>query len=265
MSTERKILNEIVYEFISTESADLIKSVSEPIISTKWIWQKVADAIMFSQLISKHYYDQKHKSIQFSKKSWTLLRLHQKYNISFTKKLGKKLFQQFVEFFKILQRIENLVYRLEIPNHWRIHFVFIIVQLKSVFDSNLDFYSRQRTKPSSVHVKKNIDAIKSYVIEKIIKIRTSVRDKEYLIRWKKYGPENDAWRNLSKMNNVLNLVKKYEKRHSNHFPSASLKDQFIIRKKSRLKKNPWVVMMRTSSIFLPKADCYEDKILFSIS
>ena len=235
VSTRKKIFNEIVYEFIFTESADLMKSISESVISVEWIRQKITDAIAFSQLISKHYYDQKHKSIQFSKKSWALFRLHQKYSIFFIKKLEKFFFEQFVKFFKILQRIKNFVYRLEISNHWRIHFVFIIVQLKSVSDSNLDFYNRQRIKFFSVHVKKDIDAVKNYVIEKIIKIRISIRDKEYFIRWKKYGSENDAWKNLSKMNNALNLVRKYEKQHSNHL-SANSKNQFT-KKRNRSKKN----------------------------
>ena len=213
-------------------------SVTKTNIFTSWIRQKISDAIAFSQLIFKHYYDQKHKFVHFSKKNWTLLRLHQNYSIPFTKKLEKKLFQQFVESFKIFQRVENLVYKLEIPTHWRIHSVFIIAQLKLVFDPKSDFYGRQRTQPSSVHVEENIDTIKSYVVEKIIRIRITIRSKKYFIKWKGYGSEKNAWKNLFEMNNALNLIRKYEKRHPNDVfsdQSSSPKNQFI-RKRGRLRK-----------------------------
>ena len=67
--------NEIVYEFISTKLANFLKSksrltsVTKTNIFTNWICQKISDAITFSQLIFKHYYNQKHKLVYFSKRS----------------------------------------------------------------------------------------------------------------------------------------------------------------------------------------------------
>lgn len=138
-----RISNEIVYEFIFIESADLLRidffrfnffeneifnfKMSSNLISAAWIWQKVADVIIFFNLVFKHHYDQKHKTIRLFVENWILLRFHWNYSISSTTNLKKKLFQQFVKFFKIFQQIKNFVYKLEISVHWRIHSVFIII------------------------------------------------------------------------------------------------------------------------------------------
>ena len=36
------------------------------------------------------------------------------------------------------------------------------------------------------------------------------REIEYLVKWKDYDSKYDVWRNLSKLNDVMNLIQKYE-------------------------------------------------------
>ena len=36
------------------------------------------------------------------------------------------------------------------------------------------------------------------------------RDIEYLVKWKNYEHKHDAWRNFSKLDHAMNLIKKYE-------------------------------------------------------
>lgn len=155
---------------------------------------------------------------------------HHDYSISFTKNIDKKLFQQYVDLFKVVQKVENLVYKLTIFDHWQIHFVFIIVQFESVpnFDSNS--YEQKKGRLFSIIVNEDIDAVKNYIVKKIIRTRQIVRDKICLIRWKKYGPENDVWRNLLEMNNVFDLVREFENKNV-------ISDTVSLRIKKRSKKN----------------------------
>ena len=225
ISSTGRTPNESVYGFTPAGPADLSRSnisgngvsdleASSNLVPVAWIRQEVADAIAFSNIVSKHYYDQKHKAVRLLVGSWALLRLHRGYSIPSTADLGKKLSQQFVGPFKVLQRVGNLAYKLEIPSHWRIHPVFTIAQLEPVPDPKSDPYGRQRSQPPSVHVDGDTDAVKSYVVEKIIRSRQSARGKEYLIRWEGYGPEDDAWRSLPEMGNALDLVREFEGRTS---------------------------------------------------
>lgn len=213
ISSTGRTPNESVYGFTPTSPADLTKldyvsGADQP--SPHAIRQEIADAIAFSQVISKYHYDLKHKPVQLSEGSYVLLRLHRGYSIPSTEELGKKLSQQFVGPFKVLKKIGTLAYQLDIPAHWRIHPVFTIAQLEPVPNPDSDPYDRQRSRPPPVHVEGDTDTIKSYVLERIIRSRQSARGKEYLVRWKGYGPEEDAWRSLPEMGNALDLVKEYE-------------------------------------------------------
>ena len=54
--------------------------------------------------------------------------------------------------------------------------------------------------------------MKSYVLKKIINRRETAKcDIEYLIKWKEYEPKLNIWRNLSEMNDAINLMRVYEK------------------------------------------------------
>ena len=44
----------------------------------------------------------------------TFLRLYKNYNISINLKIIKKLSQQYIDFFKVLKRVDKLIYRLKI-------------------------------------------------------------------------------------------------------------------------------------------------------
>lgn len=111
-----KTSNEISYDFISNRSLDLASSFIEQdqhFIARK----KTRDVLVFVNINYKRHYDRKHQSLFLKFGEYALLKLHKKYFISFTLDMIKKLTQQFVRSFKILVKVERLIYRLEIPTH----------------------------------------------------------------------------------------------------------------------------------------------------
>ena len=178
--TTKKILNEIAYDFTSLQTIDLLKSFAVSINDTATssvleietiikahLRSNMIDAIVFAQMQFKFYYDRKHQSIYLDVDDWVLLRLYRDYNISSVK--SKKLNQQYVESFQITKKIERLVYRLDIFEHWRIHSIFTIAQLKSSSSSWSNSFNRSRsTHSNSVFVEEDIKQIKSFELEKII-------------------------------------------------------------------------------------------------
>ena len=146
----------------------------------------------------------------FDVKNWILFRFHRNYNIFFAK--FKKLSQQYVDFFRIVEKINRLFYCLKISEYWMIHFIFIVVQLKSISSPSINFYHRHRIILSNfIYVENNIAQIKNYELKKIINSREIVKKTEYLIKWKECKSEQNMWRNLSKMRNVMNMIKKYHR------------------------------------------------------
>ena len=174
---------------------------------------KVANFIVFAQMSVKYHYDRSHQSFYMKSKNYVYIQLHKKYDISTIAILKFKYNQQYAKSFRILKKVDRLVYRLKLSTHWRIHFVFFVAQLKLCLDSIVDFFNRSRSNHSNfVFVEKNIEKIKFYEIEKLLnKRQTKRRESKYLMRWRDYDLENDDWRNLSKLDDVMNLIRKYEK------------------------------------------------------
>ncbi len=131
----------------------------------------------------KNFYDKRHQFLDIKFDDHVLLRLHKEYDIPTTKILEKKLFDQYAELFKILERIKNLTYRLNLSQHWKIHSVISITQIESISNSSFDSFHWSRSKKSeSVHMKKDTDKIKFFEINKLINKRFMTRRIEYLVR-----------------------------------------------------------------------------------
>ena len=114
-------------------------------------------------------YDKKHQIIHFQVGQWVLLQLYKKYNISFTVILNHKLFQQYADFFKIVKRVKNLIYRLKFSKHWRIHSIFIITQFEFNFGFRKNSFHRSKSDLFAfIHVENDTERIKNNEIENFL-------------------------------------------------------------------------------------------------
>ena len=161
----------------------------------------------------KHYYNQKYQSFYMKFNDYALIRLYKKYDISLIIVLKSKYNQQYVDSFKIFEKIEYFVYKLKFSTHWRIHLVLFVVQLESILDSTTNFFARSRSNQSNfVFVKKKIDQMKLFEIERLInKRQTTWRESKYFVRWREYALQYDKWKNFLELNDAFDLIREYEK------------------------------------------------------
>ena len=90
--------------------------------------------------------------------------------------------------------------------------------MKSIFFEK-KFYQRRRSNYSDVvEIENNIEKFRFYEIEKLMIKRfrkyRNTQMTQYLIRWINYDLEYDKWKNISTLNNNLNLIENYEIVHS---------------------------------------------------
>jgi hypothetical protein len=210
-----KISNELLYEITSNLSLNI--SFTNKALNHDYLRKKAQDAINWAQMQNKAHYDRRHTSLFLKIDEWVLLRLHHEYFVSSSKNMTKKIFAQYIESFKIIQRIERLIYRLNVSSDWKIHSVFFVAQLESASDSAKDFFNRSR----STHSSSVTDTQNEYEIERILNKRTVKRDHdyfiEYLIRWLNYESEWDRWYNVKNLANAKDLIVDYEKKLFNNF------------------------------------------------
>ena len=248
-----KFLNEIVYDFTSIQILNLsfLQFLTDDLSLKKRrliIRHEIVDVIVFEQMNAKFHYDRKHQSLYMKSNDYVLIQFHKKYNIFSI--ISKKIDQQYVDSFLIIEKIDNLIYRLILSNNWRINFVFNVIQLKICSTSDDDFYHKSKSNHSnSVYVEKNTFIVKFFEIERFINKRKIVkRESEYLMRWKNYDSEHDVWRNFSKLNNVMNLIWKYENVMSKAVIFFDQRIDFVVVNKSLSKKQNVVVVISSKSM-----------------
>ena len=182
-STTGKTSNKVIYNFTSNTALDLLYTIKK--LDFLRIRNSAKDVIDFANINVKYHYDRHYQPMFLKVGDYAFLRLHKGYNIPANLGVIKKLTQQYVDSFKVLERIDRLIYRLNVPEDWKVHSVFTIAQLKPA--PRLDSFDRPRSEyPPSVFVEGNIDTSKSYDLERLLNKRV-IRKKrglvtEYLIR-----------------------------------------------------------------------------------
>ena len=144
-----------------------------------------------------------------------MLRLHKGYSISFSAGVTKKLTQQYVGPFCILEKVGRLVYKLDVPQDWRVYLVFLVAHLEPApaLTDNL-FYRPRPHKPPAVFVDGDTNTAKSFKVDCLVKKRIVKKGKgravEYIVYWTGYGPKWDRWYNIKDLNNAADFVRDYE-------------------------------------------------------
>ena len=106
-----KTFNEIFYEFILTQSFDLLKLFAKLSLSlSQMIRLKIANVLIYAQINFKFYYDRKHQSINLVVDDWIQIRFHKDYDIFSIAMLNNKFNQQYIVFFRVIKKIDKLIY-----------------------------------------------------------------------------------------------------------------------------------------------------------
>ena len=182
--------NELAYGFRVRDTLGLLADLPpEDLDRLRLIKREEADnAIAFANAMSKKRYDSAHKAMNLAPGSLAYLRLHHGYSIP---GVHPKLSNQRVGPFKVVKKVGNLAYRLELPEIMRIYPVISIAQLEPAFDN--DPYARTRPPPPPVEEDNNAvdpDFAKKFPpfeIERLSKRQGSGANIKYLVHWKGYG------------------------------------------------------------------------------
>lgn len=190
--------NELAYGFRVRDTLGLLADLpAEDLDRLRLVKREEADdAIAFANAIAKTRYDSSHKAINLGSSAY--LRLHHGYSIP---GVNPKLSNQRVGPFKVLEKVGNLAYRLELPSIMRIHPVISIAQLEPGSDQSEDPYHRTSAQPPPPVEEDADDNVSPdfaakfplYEIERLSKRQGTGANRKYLVHWKGYGNQHNAW------------------------------------------------------------------------
>ena len=108
-----KTPNELAYGFSPRYPLDFLAAL--PTSDALSARADVTEAISFALLNQKLVYNYCHQPLFMKVDEWALLRLHKGYSIPATARVTKKLTQQYVGPFRIMEKVGRLAYRLDVP------------------------------------------------------------------------------------------------------------------------------------------------------
>lgn len=152
------------------------------------------DAICIAAMSTKMYYDRKHLPKFFNVGDRVLLRLHKGYIIPKAAIIGRKLGQQYVGPFPVVERIGRSAYRLALPDNWKIHDVISIDHLEPV---SFDVFGRYLPYAGPVRVQ---DHSRRIIGHKTVKTKTGSNDR-WLVEYEGLGSEYHEWLSATQLGN----------------------------------------------------------------
>lgn len=125
----------LVYLIMSISTTHKLKLIQLVVVNQyKLTHINVKNAVVFTAIHMKHYYNQNHTAQFFCISDAVNLQLHWDYTLFSIQ--NKKLSQQFISLLHITKQIDWLIYQLNLLNMWKIHNVISIAHLKSISINN---------------------------------------------------------------------------------------------------------------------------------
>ena len=166
-STTGKTPNEIAYDFSPRRPLDLLSDPSLP--NTFQARSDATDGISFALANQKAHYDRKYQLIFIKIGDLAMLKLHKGYSIPSSAGVTKKLTQQYVSPFQILEKVGRLAYKLDVRLDWRVHLVFSVAQLEPAPSPIEDPFHRPRPHmPPAVFVDDETDVSRSFEVDRLL-------------------------------------------------------------------------------------------------
>ena len=212
-TTTGQTLNKLAYEFDSIRPLNLLGELAAP----PYLEARSAanDAILFAAMANKKHNDKSHQSLFLKVNEFAFLKLHKSYSISLTLGITKKLTQQYISPYRVMERVGRLVYLLDILSDWQIHPVFFVAQLEPAADSAVDLFQRKYPDhPPPIFVDGDTDTMQLYEVERLLNRRVVKKGRgtsvQYLVCWKEYASEYNRWYSVKDLDNASDLVRVYE-------------------------------------------------------
>jgi hypothetical protein len=181
-----------------------VPAVDKQLVARDEFLVEIKERLLHAQEVMKGNYDAHHRQVEFQVGDWVWLHLHHLIAATLTGKAKGKLAPKFYGPFKVLERIDALVYHLELPPQSRIHNVFHVVFLKK-------FNVAPPATPATLSPIKHGRILPEP--EKVLRTRFNHDVWKIMVKWVGQAAANATWEQVLEFNEA--------------FPSFQLEDELF--------------------------------------
>ena len=120
------------------------------------------------------------------------------------KRATKKLMEKFIGPYVVRKIVSKNAVKLELPALLRIH---LVVNVRRIVKYREQVKGQKKILPPSVEV----DGEKEYVVEEILDKQERKGKTKYLVKWKEYTVEENTWKEVENLKNVMEKIEEFEK------------------------------------------------------
>ena len=124
-----------------------------------------------------------------------------------TDRPSKKLDNRRTGPYKILKKLSDLNYKLQLPRKWKIHPIFHALLLYKYDGDSIP--SRQLARPPPIEV----EGENEYEVELIKDSRLRGRGTQYYVSWKGYPDADDSWESEADLKHAKELIKEFHQKY----------------------------------------------------
>jgi hypothetical protein len=169
-----------------------VTAVEQLLLDCDNIIKEAKERLKEAHVRMKKIYDQHHKEREFKVGDWVYLRLQPYRQMSVSMRKNLKLSPRFYGPYQILEKIEVVSYKLNLPPGSKIHHVFHVSLLKKQLGTAVMVHD---TLPYVDNAKGKVLARPKAALD----YRTKKGVTEVLVHWEGLSPANATWENLNDM------------------------------------------------------------------
>jgi hypothetical protein len=181
-----------VVDFVGTQSSALAQA---------------QDTIVTAQNRQKEQADKSRRPVTFAVGDRVLLSTENISVAAHSNRPSKKLEPKFVGPFRIIEKVNDNAFKLELPRNMRQHPVFNADLLRPYKESPPEFGHRVPPQPPP----DLIEGQEEYEVDRIIDFKIFGRTPKWLVTWKGYPMEDATWEKKSAFRNAKDALAEFEK------------------------------------------------------
>jgi hypothetical protein len=194
-----------IFERPANENDPEVASVEEYIGRCREVIKRATENIKRSQEIQAKQYNKKHRDEQYKQGDLVLLSTE---NLPFKSTTNiRKFRERFIGPFRVIKRVTDVTYKLEIPSSWAIHNTFHVSKLRRYISNDDELFPGRSLKP----MPDIIDGNEEYEVEAILADKRVGNTTKYLVKWKGFGSDENTWEPESHLVHAKKILEDYHK------------------------------------------------------
>jgi hypothetical protein len=167
-----------------------VEAVEHALLQRDQLLKEVRFKLQLAQNRMKQIYDRGHQERSFQPGDFVYVRLQPYRQHSLERRSNMKLAAKFYGPYRVLERIGEVAYRVELPAGSKVHPIFHVSLLKQKMGSDV---------PTSTVMPEYDDGDQQLQPQAILDYRGNINNREVLIHWQGFSPTDATWESFSMM------------------------------------------------------------------